>query len=256
MLIISLNINDFGGVNNYLAKLKSKNGRQDWESWAKIDKSKPVEKLMHFVEDKQPNVLVLQEYEVNNSRESMDFIEWMKKRGYKICGNIPDYKASMTILFAQSNNCIEDICVSHNNTRLNFRDYAIRIEDYIIYGTHVPLNSKQRPTIREDYWDEIIDFYEENKNQKIILIGDFNTYDKSSEAYKRYKKLLELGACDLWIGLENSDNTPTQILYRNRLDYIFISPSVEKHVMSMDIDTKLMDNGEMSDHAPLILKLN
>lgn len=143
----------------------------------------------------------------------------------------------------------------HPKTGLNARDYAIKVGEYIIYGTHVPLNSETRPTIREDYWDEIIEFYEKYKDYKLILLGDFNTYDESSEAYKRYQQLLNCGAYDLWLRQGKPNSTPTELKYRGRLDYIFISPSVEESVTSMDIDAKVMEKDKISDHAALILEL-
>lgn len=119
----------------------------------------------------------------------------------------------------------------HSKTGLTARDYAIKIEDYIIYGTHVPLNSANRPNVREDYWEEIIDFYNSYKEDKLILLGDFNTYIES-EAYRRYQELLECGAYDLWLRQGKSNSTPTELKHRGRLDYIFISPSAEEGVVS------------------------
>ena len=50
-------------------------------------------------------------------------------------------------------------------------------------------------------------------------------------------------------------DTPTELKFRKRLDYVFISPRVEKNVVSMDIDLDTMDKEKITDHAALILEL-
>lgn len=258
MLIISLNINDFGGVNEQLANYRKINyyGRTitDWDFWRKIEKTIIIKKLKNIIREKQPTIFILQEFELNNSEEPMSFIDWMKDNGYKVKCAMPEYKISMTLLFVK-NKKVTQIHISHSKTKIDARDCAIKIENYIIYGTHVPLNSKSRPTIREDYWDEIIDFYEEYKMNQIVLIGDFNTYNEASRAYAKYKKLLGKGALDLWLHQGKPNSTPTEVKYRNRLDYVFISPSVEENVVSMDIDANIMDKDKISDHAAVLLEL-
>lgn len=256
MLIISLNINDFGGTDEHLAKYKKINcfGKEcfDWNAWRKIPKVHIIEWLKEIVSKKKPTVFILQEFEFNNSKEPMDYIKWMKEKGYTVKGVMPDYKVSMTLFFVKGE--FSDIGIIHPKTGLTARDYAIKIEDYIIYGTHVPLNSANRPNVREDYWEEIIDFYNSYKEDKLILLGDFNTYIES-EAYRRYQELLECGAYDLWLRQGKSNLTPTELKHRGRLDYIFISPSAEEGVVSMDIDLDTMDKDKISDHAALVLEL-
>ena len=51
------------------------------------------------------------------------------------------------------------------------------------------------------------------------------------------------------------NSTPTEVKYHNRLDYVFISPSVEENVVSMDIDANIMDKDKISDHAAVLLEL-
>lgn len=259
MLIISLNINDFGGAYEQLACYKKINYKgnevTDWNSWKKISKSHIIAKLQKYILKKKPTVIFLQEFELNNSDEPMNFINWMKEKGYEVKGVMPSYHISITIVFVKNDCNSSKINIVHDKTELDARDYAIKIREYVIYGTHVPLNSKTRPSIREDYWDEILAFYEQYKTEKIILMGDFNTYDKSSDAYKKYQQLLNNGASDLWLKLGKADSTPTEKKYRNRLDYVFVSQSMEKCVESMDIDIDIMDVDEISDHAAIILEI-
>lgn len=255
MLIMSLNINDFGGTSEHLQEHKTANGHIDWSFWKnRIYKIAIIDKLKDIINRKKPSVIIIQEFEHNNSPEPIDFIKWMKEQGYEVKGNIPTYKVSMTLLFVKIAE-FSEIAIKHSKTEINARDYAVCVGGYIIYGTHIPLNSKNRPNVREDYWDEVIAFYEEHSADKVVLIGDFNTFDKSTPAYKKYQTLCEKGAIDLWLNKGNPDDTATEIKFRKRLDYVFISPSVEEYIVSMDIDSGIMDEEKISDHAVLFLEL-
>lgn len=262
MLIMSLNINDFGGVDKHLVdhKIDGRYGNKiiDWEAWKRIDKTDSITKLKEIIKKKQPSVFISQEFEYGNSKESMQFIDWMKENSYKIVGETANHRASMTLFFVKDT--FTKIPIKHPKMDLTARDAALRINDVIIYGTHIPLNSRKmnsrkRLTVQEDFWDEILEFYEEHKEEKVILIGDFNTSDKASESYKKRQQLLSKGTYDLWLHLGHSDDTPTEYKYRNRLDAVFISPSAESLIKSMVIDTDLMDKEKISDHSALYLTL-
>ena len=211
--------------------------------------------MLNYVKKLSPDIIIMQEYTIN-SKDAKLFKREMEVNGYVLESEetTPRSRPSMTIFFVRKSTIPAHTYV-YTGHKLNARAYSIKVDDIIIYGTHVPLNSKTRPTIREDYWDEIIAFYKKHKDNKLILLGDFNTYDESSEAYKRYLKLLDCGAYDLWLRQGKSKSTQTELKYRNRLDYIFISPSVEDNVVLMDIDLNTMYQDKISDHAALILEL-
>ena len=63
MIIISLNINDFGGTNEHLACHKKTNyyGKEvtDWNSWKKVSKTYVINKLKDLVLQKKPTVFIL-----------------------------------------------------------------------------------------------------------------------------------------------------------------------------------------------------
>lgn len=254
MRIISLNINDFGGTQEHLACYKNSRNHTNWNAWRNVPKTHVIDKLKYLVLHKDPTVFILQEFELNNSNEPMEFIKWMDENGYVVKGAMPKYKVSTTIFFIKKEP-ISEVDITHGDTELDARDFAIKIRDYIIYGTHVPLNSAMRPTVRENYWDEIIAFYNKHKEDNLVLLGDFNTFDESTEAYGKYQHLLKCGAYDLWLRRGNPKDTPTELKFRKRLDYVFISPRVEKNVVSMDIDLDTMDKEKITDHAALILEL-
>lgn len=257
--ILSWNINDFGGTKYHLAETR-KGKWIDWEKWSSIKKSETIKKIKAYIKKVNPTILIFQEFEVNATKDSNEFIQWMKQMGYAFEREESTKKLSMTVMFIKSNLKYEKVETGHD---LNARAFAIRFnykyKNYLLYGTHVPLNTKNRKNVREDYWKEIINFYErlkEDNEENIIMLGDFNTSDKTSEAYKLYQDLInERHAIDLWLYLYNPDNTSTEKKYRNRLDYAIVSQGILKENIKMEIDQDVMDKYELSDHASLLIKM-
>lgn len=266
MKIMSLNINDFGGVTEKLMGQKTVGykGKEviDWKYWKDcIEKDSKVKEVKQYIIEQNPDVVVLQEYEYNNSNEPMDFIEWMDHNGYKVYGAMPDYRISTTLLFSKRE--CKQLSVPHSEVTAN--DVAIKIEDFIIYGVRIPLNSSNRPTVREDYWDEIIRFCQNNEKEKMILIGDFNTYDNSgdnAEAFMKKEELLSKFCMDLWLELGNPYDTPTQKPNMSRLDYVFITKNIDiDHGIEMSMlphnDDDFLNNKvwALSDHRMIIVEV-
>lgn len=264
MRIMSLNINDFGGVTEKLMgqKIVNYQGKEciDWKYWEYyIEKDSKVKEMKEHIREQNPDVVILQEYECNNSIEPKDFIAWMNRKGYEVYGNIPNYKISMTLMFSKRK-CIR-LSIPHKTVTAN--DVAIKIDDLIIYGVRIPLNSSQRPTVREDYWDEILRFCESHLEEKIILIGDFNTYDNSGNnvnAFMKKEELLSKFGVDLWLELGNSYDTPTQKPNMSRLDYVFITKNnVKGTKMSLipENDGDFIDNEiwALSDHRMIVVDI-
>lgn len=249
MKILSVNINDFGGLENHLMEYKRTNyyGKEViyWEKWSMIDKSRQEEKFCLYIDEKTPDIIILQEFQPNNSKESYDFINWMNGKGYKLIGEVPDFNISMTVIFISEEISYESIQSPHKRSA---RSSSIKIGKYIIYGTHVPVEYDK------NYWEKLILFYNNWKEEKIILIGDFNTYAEGTDSKKKFNELINRGAVDVWLEKGNPNTTPTEKKYGGRLDYVIVSPEMYKCVCMMNIDSKTMDEN-MSDHASLILEI-
>ena len=252
MRILNLNVNCFGGSENHLMEHKKFNyyGKEviDWNSWSKIDKKKQVKDFCSYLEKKSPNIVVLQEFELNNSEETYTFIDCMQKRGYELIGDIPKFEVSMTVMFILLNNNFSYEFIKSPHKR-SARSCSIRINDCIIYGTHVP------PEYDEGFWNELINFYDKFKNENLILIGDFNAYSEGTKGKSKFNELLSKEAIDVWLKRGNSDSTPTEKKYKGRLDYIIASPKMYENICWMDIDYTPM-NKNISDHAALITEIN
>lgn len=249
MKIISLNINDFGGIQNHLMNYRKVNGNGkkviDWSEWKKIDKSDVLNGLIEFVNKQEPTILILQEFEQNNSEESFKFVQKMNEMGYTLVGRIPKFKVSMTVMFIKTDFPYELIESPHKRYA---RSCSIKTGEFIIYGTHVP------PKYDATYWEELIGFYTRWKEKKVILIGDFNTFKEDTNNKKKYNELINEGGVDVWMELGNPNETPTEKKYGGRLDYVIVSSQSFDNVQSMNIDSEIMRDG-ISDHAALILEI-
>lgn len=251
MKVLNININDFGGSEKQLMACKKINYKGteviDWKTWAEIDKTSQVDRFCSYIDEELPDIVVLQEFELNNSIESYNFIDWMKEKGYKFIYEAYKYKLSMTVMFVLKKESFSYEFIKSPHDR-SARSCAIKTGSYIIYGTHVP------PEYDENYWTELISFYNKFKKEKLILIGDFNVYVEDTKSKAKYNELINNGAIDVWLKQGNPNSTPTEKKYGGRLDYAFTSPEAYKNILSMVIDPKTMYEN-ISDHAALILEI-
>ncbi len=249
--VVSLNLNDFGGIKYHLMECKktNRNGDEviDWDTWKEcVDKQKPCNAILRYIRKIYPSILVLQEFEVNNSVEPEQFAKQLSKDSYEMISNMPEHKASITAVFVKSD--IKSKCeLLENPNFLSGRSCAFRVEDTIIYGTHVPRKGKSRIQI---FWNEIETFYKDYADEKTLLIGDFNTINEDNR--KRYKDLLHAGY-DIWIEKGYDGSMPT--CGDMRIDIAIASPKLLPLVTDITICPSLLYKG-MTDHAALIVEIN
>lgn len=140
---------------------------------------------------KKPEVVILHEYRRNFS-SAIEFEKKMKESGYlgPLTHQMKDrYKFGFSTAFFVKRELSykdEDDIVSPLKLSLGDRVYSIEAYGIIIIGIHIPLNSVDRPSIREDTWDEVLGYNEDVQNGKVVIIGDFNTYDKTEDNAKAY----------------------------------------------------------------------
>ena len=122
-----------------------------------------------------------------------------------------------------------------------------------------------------DYYNSLIDFISQNKDENMIIAGDFNIaheekdiFDKDTkvsfteEEREVIDKIIDLGFSDAY-RLFNDDvkysswknNDAKEANEGSRVDYFFVSKSLKDNVKSSDI----LDNIKSSKHAPIILNL-
>ena len=244
MKILSLNINDFGG----LKCLEDYKKRNRWGEWEKLDKTSEATEILAYIQKEKPVIAVLHEFELN-TEISNAFTNCMNEIDYEIVNYGPTElkQPSMTIMFVMKDLLYNKLDNPHNFiTKKTLRANVIKVADCIIYGVHVP------PTYDSDFWDELIKFYDEHKDRKIVIIGDFNVYDEGTEQKKNYLQLLQANAKDAWLEKGYSDATKTHNKGR-RLDYAIMSPLLYESLSTIRIDPFLMNN-EKTDHAALIIE--
>ena len=270
MKIISLNVNRFGGDGESFEAVKKhhtfyhdyRDYREALSDWDSRPKTQSIQGIIEIVKNQIPDILVLQEYDFKStdSRGSNGFEDKMTKLGYHVTPREFDgERPSVTVMFVKN----DLISREGNNPHQakgspTDRAHVIEIDDIVIYGTHVPFSSENNPQKAENYWDELLDFYDRNKGRKVILIGDFNTYDEDKSIRKYYHNLLAANASDVWLKLGNPNWTPTEKKHKGRLDYAFASPAMIEHISSMQIypQNEEFDDWTLSDHAALILSID
>jgi len=235
MKIISLNVNDFGGYDKHLEKYKIDYGYRAISMWDSIDKGRNVQGILDFIDENNPDIIVLQEFDIN-SNEAMEFTAKMKSKDYELQSEAPSKRPSMTVMFIKKDVCYKEIKTCHLERSL--RAYAIEVRDYIIYGTHVP------PKYDKVFWDEIEKLWFVYKEKNFVMIGDINTINFRNK--ERLNKLL-LNAIDVW----NAKGNEEKISVAG--DYAIISTNIEIEKIGIDVDKSLCN---YTDHPAVILSLD
>ena len=235
MKIISLNINDFGGCNEHLEEYKKIFGYQGINKWDALDKRENIQGILDFFENNKPDIIVLQEFDIN-SMEAKTFTVKMKSMGYELKSESPSKRPSMTVMFIKNDIIYEEIKTCHVERCL--RAYAIKVNDYIVYGIHVP------PKYDEEFWNEIETLWSAYEKQKFVMIGDINTINFYNN--ERLNQLL-LKSVDIWNAKGNKDKISIAG------DYAIISTNIDIETVEIKKDEAAVCN--YTDHPAIILSL-
>lgn len=252
MRILSININDFGGLENHLMEHKIFNawlGREciDWKFWSTIDKEEVVNKFLKYIKDKQPDVLIVNEMIVS-PLERIDFIAKIKEIGFSAFDEtIPSGKYSFTMMFYKNVKC--SLLTSPNSGYRENRSILYLVEGIRINGTHFPQESDIK------FLNSVEQFCKTRKNDKVIIIGDLNANDVSRGNKQLVESLTAHGYKDVWVQMGNPVDTATEARYRGRLDYALASEVIYEFISNIEIDSMPMECG-MTDHAAVILDVN
>ena len=250
--IMSVNINDCGGKTGHLMNHRYFNNRDrrshiDWKYWAKqIDKTEVWDGWKHYIEQKNPDILILEEMLIS-CYEKIDFIGELEEMGYRyIEESLPERgNFSLTMTFYKGKT--PEYINSPGDYRSN-RSVVCRDDDVLICGSHFPYESD------EEFLRHMKAFISENMGIDFLLIGDLNANDPTRGNKKMVNRLLDEGAVDLWIAAGNDADTATEAQYGGRLDYAIASPSLAEKVENIEIDTFPMD-ANLTDHAAIIVDI-
>lgn len=257
MKILSININNFGGLTpKPLPKdYKLSFEKVDWKAWNRavnkwrneIDWDKNISKLIEYLKNKDIDIIVFQEFDIN-SVAGKNFSEELEKLSYKIVypNNYfeSDFKKgnkSITVMFIRV-----DYEVLHYNFSETMRNIEVKVGDRIFIGVHIPLGD-------EKFWDSMIKLYKIKKEDKLLIIGDMNVYDLGTMQKEKFIKLLSLGAVDAWVEKKNSQDWPTANTGR-RIDYAIMTPSLYSELIDIVIDDTLRNNC-VTDHSAIMVEV-
>lgn len=276
MKIISLNVNSFMGIKekeiDEIIKYSPEYGKLRYDERiadcdAQYCSQNSIKAIQGIIKKEKPEVVILQEFR-RNFPSVIEFKKKMKEIGYleplthQMEGR---YKFGFsTAFFVKSGLSYKDEENIVNPLKLSLCDrvYSIEVNGIIIIGIHIPLNSVERPCIREDIWNEILDYIEDVQDRKIVIIGDFNTYDKTeknAEAYEKKEQLIQKGFVDIWLEMGGTDNTPTQKPYLSRLDYAFrtktLCEKIKMRLIPENDDEFINEEWSLSDHRMLVIEI-
>lgn len=246
--IMSLNVNDFGGKKEHLLDYKYKNTNYiNWKAWSrKIDKTETWNKLKKYIQEVNPNILVIEEMLISYY-ESIDFISEFMKMGYfYFKESRPEHgNFSLTMIFYR------DIKPEYMNSPDDYRSNRSVIckeKDLLICGSHFPSESDEK------FLKYMEEFVISNINSKFLLIGDLNANDSNHGNKQMVERVIQKGMVDLWTAAGGDENTPTEAKYQGRLDYAIASPSLAEKVQNIKIDPSPMED-EITDHAAIIVDI-
>lgn len=242
--ILSLNINNFSGVN--CKKDKKYKSVFAWRESSKDNFGKNSDKILEYIQQNEisPDVVVFHEVELDTTTYSK-FKEKFKELNYTLVPHpSPKYSnSSITVIFVK--NYIKYDSVSNPHDR-NLRASIIKVDDCIIYGVHCP------SSFDAGFWEQLIGFYKEKKEEKILIIGDLNVYDPGTEQKEKFSKLLGEGAKDVWVekGYPHEKSTYNT---GKRIDYAIASPLLLDKISSIKIDDRLRLI-DVTDHSAIIVE--
>ncbi|MEK5391849.1 hypothetical protein NSQ59_15955 [Margalitia sp. FSL K6-0131] len=258
MKILSLNINNFGGLTPKPLPNDYKNSfeKVDWKAWNnavnkwrnEIDSDKNISKLMDYVKNNNIDIIVFHEFDIN-SVAGENFTKELKKLSYKIvypntyCED--DFKKgnkSITVMFIRV-----DYEILPYNFSEKMRNVEVKVGDRIFIGVHIPLGDK-------NFWDSMIERYKSKKEEdKLLIIGDMNVYDLGTTQKEKFIKLLSHGAVDAWGEKNNSMDRPTANTGR-RIDYAIMTPSLYCELIDIVIDDTIRNNC-VTDHSAIMVEV-
>lgn len=251
MKIISLNVNNFGGlVSKPLIKDYSYNGKPSWDDWnnavitwrKKIQWENNVAAIVNRVRDF--DIIVLQEVDTNSEafkklKKQLDehsIVYPNKTSENDFCTG---YK-SITVMFIKK--CFNYAVVVDNFSTKEMKNVEVTIENKNVIGLHISMGDT-------DYWDSLIKHYKELKDKKVLIIGDMNVYDWGTKQKEKFLELLKCGAVDAWVEKGNSMHRPTANTEK-RIEYAIMSPLFYEELGNITIDDVLR-NKAITDHSAI-----
>lgn len=243
MQILSLNTNGFSG-----------NLKKDSKCKTNCDRAKKILEKIFF--EAEPDIIVFSEFDVHSSA-GIYVIEYLcnKKGYYLIYPNNYRYMSksftSIVLMFTKKKIASE----RSSGTLLKWNE--ILYNDYVILGVHIP-DSIRETTRAVNYWGDILNHYQKNKEKKVVYIGDMNVYTEGTQGKKMLDKLIEkYGAKDAWIEKKGMDyNIKKSYTFKGntRIDYAIMSQTAIENLNYINNIQEFFEQN-LSDHSAILIDL-
>ena len=213
-----------------------------------------TESILNYLINHKADLIVLSEFK--NDKNGLLIKDTLKKEGF----NFEDSNdENLGVLVASK----------HPFSLIQKKTRWVEIElidnDLKVLGVYVPTGSKDKQ-FKDDFWQNILKYAQENQKNRCIITGDFNSCGKNDTMNLTYnekdlKELLTSKWIDSWASYKNDDSQRftwySNVGNGHRLDYTFLSPKLEEVIKVIDVnhDSKAREEG-LTDHSPLIFEYN
>ena len=117
--------------------------------------------------------------------------------------------------------------------------------DIILAGVHIPYDIA--------YWNEIINYFKENLEKRLYIVGDFNVSDEDTSRKQKFAELKKEGAIDVWLNM-GGDNGHITHTRGGRLDYLLSSVIGYSSIRKMSYLDSFRVNG-CTDHSGVFFEI-
>lgn len=247
MEVLSVNINKCGGVRS--------NGKGEIYDTVIAEQAKNM--IIDFLEIEENNVVFVNE--INNAEDNFKSFEKLFDKGkyiiYKPSNfetfNDSNHPYGCTVAITKKNSVWEKSrsidLIERKNGELSYANKSVVLMngDIILVGVHIPYDIH--------YWDEIINYFKENLEKRLYIVGDFNVFDEGTNRKLKFDELKKNGAIDVWLN-RGGDNGHITCTTGRRLDYLLSSVIGYSSIRKMSYLDSLRVNG-CTDHSGVFFEI-
>jgi exodeoxyribonuclease-3 len=220
-----------------------------------------------------PDVVVLTEFQTKNEKTLRSGLQ---QGGYRWVETSNPQDKENGLFVASKIEMIKSGIGTHEEDPQRWLSLYLPIQEVHLVAVHIPgspdhkfingvgISGKAR---KEIFWKKIIEFSKAHINDRVMIIGDFNTgFKEDAEGTpfilsKYMKELISLGYIDAWRSIHKSKKEYTWYSQHKvdgitvdkngfRLDYIFVSPIISKNIIDA-FHSHQERQEKVSDHSAL-----
>lgn len=257
MKIISLNVNNFGGLcGRPLIKDYTSLGLVPWgvavDDWRRRNEETITTNLDGIVKYiKEYEIVILQEVDTNCTSFDRLKDEADKNNFLLIYPNeeteatFTKGRNSITCMLIKKN--INYVSLSKNFSTKKYKNVEVQVGNLRIIGVHVPMGDL-------NYWNALINKYKSCKKERVLIIGDMNVCDFTTKQRSKFDELIRCGMIDSWVKKGNDMNKITCNTGK-RLDYALVSNLLMQDVNYVEIIDAVRNN-EYTDHSAIMVDVH